>query len=48
MMHTVRILAVSSLLPFLLRPLSRRAVSATPALDGPAAATAVDRSDDDY
>jgi membrane AbrB-like protein len=48
MMHTVRILAVSSLLPFLLRPLSRRAVSATPALDGPGAASAVDRSDDDY
>jgi len=45
MMHTVRILAVTALLPFLLRPLSRRAAAA-PA--HAATEPAVDRSDDDY
>jgi uncharacterized membrane protein AbrB (regulator of aidB expression) len=45
MMHTVRILAVSALLPFLLRPLSRRAGRQA---DGDAEARPLDRSDDDY
>jgi uncharacterized membrane protein AbrB (regulator of aidB expression) len=45
MMHTVRILAVTALLPFLLRPLSRRA-AATPG--GGMDEQLVDRSDDDY
>jgi membrane AbrB-like protein len=45
MMHTVRILAVTFLLPFLLRPLSRRAARPM----GLAASEGlVDRSDDDY
>jgi membrane AbrB-like protein len=43
MMHTVRILAVTALLPFLLRPLSRRA-GRSPA--GAGATTLVERSDD--
>jgi uncharacterized protein len=45
MMHTVRILAVTALLPFLLRPLSRRAVRQPQA---PEAVTLADRADDDY
>jgi membrane AbrB-like protein len=45
MMHTVRILAVTALLPFLLRPLSRRAIR--PPEPRPAVPPA-DRSDDDY
>jgi uncharacterized membrane protein AbrB (regulator of aidB expression) len=45
MMHTIRILAVSALLPFLLRPLSRRA-SRPPAPSKPE--PPADRSDDDY
>jgi membrane AbrB-like protein len=46
MMHTVRILAVTALLPFLLRPLSRRA-GRQPA-EGDGDVPRVDRSDDDY
>jgi membrane AbrB-like protein len=45
MMHTVRILAVTALLPFLLRPLSRRATRSAAARGSPGLA---DRSDDDY
>jgi membrane AbrB-like protein len=45
MMHTVRILAISAFLPFLLRPLSRRAMEAS---GRPAPEPPVDRSDDDY
>jgi uncharacterized protein len=45
MMHTVRILAVTALLPFLLRPLSRRAGRRS---DGPENVVPVDRLDDDY
>jgi membrane AbrB-like protein len=45
MMHTVRILAVTALLPFLLRPLSRRAGRRS---DAAADVMPVDRADDDY
>jgi hypothetical protein len=46
MMHTVRILAVTALLPFLLRPLARRAAAA-PGRKSPASQQ-LDRADDDY
>jgi membrane AbrB-like protein len=46
MMHTVRILAVTALLPFLLRPISRRAAVRPTA--GRLAEPPGDRSDDDY
>jgi membrane AbrB-like protein len=52
MMHTVRILAVTFLLPFLLRPLSRRAMRVAGGPGGPAASPAAgipaERADDDY
>jgi membrane AbrB-like protein len=44
MMHTVRIVAVTALLPLLLRPLSTRAVARRPDTDTPLG----DRADEDY